>query len=599
MTEQSRQKYTRTHGCNQLSSHNAGEQVVLAGWVNSLRNLGGVVFLDLRDRDGLTQVVVNPEELADAAEDVRQLREESVIQVKGTVRERPENMRNPDMKTGDIEVVASWLKIENLAAPMPFHLEDEEVGEDLRLQYRYLEMRRSGLIDKLRLRHRTSQIVRDYFDTSGFVEVETPILSKSTPEGARDYLVPSRVHEGKFYALPQAPQQYKQLLMASGVEKYFQIARCFRDEDLRADRQPEFTQVDMEMSFVERDDILTEVEGMIQRVMREMLGKEVPLPFPRMDYRDAMARFGTDKPDLRFGLELVEVTEHLRDTSFRVFQKVIDSGGCIKALPLPGSVQLSERRIEDWTRIAGEYGAKGLIWLKFEDEQTIKGPLAKFLTEPEIQAVRAETNAEKGDYVLLVADRREIAESALGRLRMEAAEAGELIPSDRYNFAWIVNFPLLEYDEEQGNYSPMHHPFTSPVKEDLHLLDENPLQTRANAFDIVMNGVELGGGSIRIHDPALQEKMFNVLGMGEEESRKRFGHLLKALGYGTPPHGGIALGLDRFVMLLAGAASIRDVIAFPKTARASCLLTGAPSDAEEAQWRELHIAPRRQQKEKG
>ena len=580
----------RTHGNNELNRSHVDTEVVLSGWINSLRDLGGLVFVDLRDRDGITQLTVDPAAQPELMTRVRKLRDESVITVRGIVQARPENMVNAERPTGAIEVLVLDLFIDNLAAPLPFPLDDPAVSEDLRLRYRYLDMRRSGLGRNLRLRHRLTKLARDYADGQGFIEVETPILSKSTPEGARDYLVPSRVHPGAFYALPQAPQQYKQLLMVGGIEKYFQIARCFRDEDLRADRQPEFTQIDMEMSFVDRADVMTVVEGMISHIMSGITGTAPPTPFPRLSYADAMARFGSDKPDTRFGWELVDVTDALATTDFRVFRSVIDGGGVIKGLAGKGLAQAANKRCVDaWTETVKQFGCKGLVTLKVGAGQALEGQVAKFLTAPEQAALCCRLDAAPGDVLLLAADRPAIVNPALGRLRLEIAAAAGCIPDDMNAFVWVLDFPLLEFDPGEQRYTAVHHPFTSPLDADFDKLRTAPETVRAKAYDIVLNGVELGGGSIRIHDASLQRTMFEVLGIATAEADKRFGHLLEAFSYGAPPHGGIALGLDRFAMLLAKAGSIRDVIAFPKTTRAACLLTDSPSPVGPEQLADLGI----------
>jgi len=583
-------KYKRTHTCSQLNATHIGQQVTLSGWINSSRNLGGLVFIDLRDREGITQLFVNPEQCPQLMETVKDLREEWVITAKGIVNSRPENMINKKMVTGEIEVQVSELVVENPAKPMPYHLDDPNVNEDLRLKYRYLDMRRSVLTKNLMLRHTLTKVVRDYMDDNGFIEVETPILSKSTPEGARDYLVPSRVHQGEFFALPQAPQQYKQLLMVGGIEKYFQIAKCFRDEDLRADRQPEFTQIDLEASFVDQDDIINLVEGMICKVMKKLKGEEIAHPFKRLTHKEAMEKYGSDKPDLRFAMQLVNLTPVFAKSQFKVFQNIVATNGLIKAINAKTlAKETSRKKIDAYTDVAKTYGAKGLAWLKIADDGTVTGQVAKFLSDDEKIAVVQTMQAEPGDLILIVADTAKIANNAMGQLRLKVAEQADMIDKNKNEFCWVTEFPLLDFDEEAQRYVAVHHPFTRPLPEDMALLDTAPEKVRALAYDVVMNGCELGGGSIRIHEEELQQKMFSLLGISNQEATERFGHILNAFAFGAPPHGGLAIGLDRFVMLVVGASSIREVIAFPKTTKAACLMTDSPSLVDAEQLAELKI----------
>ena len=581
----------RTHSCGCLANSDVDESVVLSGWVNSRRDLGGLIFIDIRDRSGVTQLVINPESAPKLAETCRPIREEWVITATGTVRLRPKEMINKKMATGDIEVDVSNLVIENKSKPLPYHLEDPKTGEDLRLKYRYLEMRRTDLGKSLRLRHKIAKTVRDFFDNEDFVEVETPVLSKSTPEGARDYLVPSRVFPGKFFALPQAPQQYKQILMVGGIERYFQIAHCFRDEDLRADRQPEFTQIDVEMSFVRQEDIYEVVEGLIANVFAEIKGIEVARPFPRLTYLEALTKYGSDKPDTRFDMHLRDMSDIIRNSNFKVFKDAIAQGGVVIGMNAKNAERIASRKkIDEWSEVAKLMKAKGLIWLKICEGGEIKSPISKFFNKTELEGIIHHFHGEVGDVILMVADKLPIAAAALGRLRLEIAEQQNLIPKDTYNFLWVHEFPLLDYDDEEKQYTSMHHPFTSPVLDDIEKLEGDPSLVRAQAYDIVLNGVEIGGGSIRIHNPELQKKIFKLLGISESEADSRFGHLLEALSYGAPPHGGLAIGFDRLVMLLAGAQSIRDVIAFPKTTKSSCILTDSPSDVDRNQLGELGIS---------
>ena len=580
----------RTHTCGELRKEDAGQKVTLTGWVNNRRDLGGLIFINLRDREGVTQVFLDPDSGSALMDVGSQIRDEWVITIDGTVRARPDDMVNSKMTTGEVEVMAESITVENKSKPMPFHLEDEKVGEELRLKYRYLDFRRSTISRFMQIRHRLAKIFRDYFDEQGFLEIETPILSKSTPEGARDYLVPSRVHPEHFYALPQAPQQYKQLLMVGGLEKYFQIARCFRDEDLRADRQPEFTQVDVEMSFIEQEDIYELIEGALVRIMKEVKGIDVPTPFPRLDYTEAMSRYGSDKPDTRFEMELVDLSDILAESEFKVFSGTIASGGKVMAINAKGLASVTSRKkIDEMTDVVKSLGAKGLAWGKINEDGTLQCQIAKFLKEEEMDAMLEKLGMEKGDVMLIVADKPYVAQNCLGRLRCDIAEENGLIPQDVYNFLWVINFPLLDQDEEAGQWHAMHHPFTSPCKEDMDKLETDPGSIKAQAYDVVLNGVELGGGSIRIHDPEVQARMFKTLGISDEEVEVQFSHIIDALSYGAPPHGGVALGFDRLVMLMTGAKSLRDVIAFPKTAKASCLMTESPSKVSGEQLEELSI----------
>ena len=586
--------YRTTH-CSSLRKEQIDQTVTLAGWVNSRRDHGGVIFIDLRDREGLTQVVFRPEAHPQVAEASHGLRSEDVIRIVGRVAARLEGAVNANLATGEIEVVASELTVLNKADVPPFPLDDPKVNEDLRLEYRYLDLRTAPMLRNLRLRHRMVKATRDYLDEAGFLEIETPVLSNPTPEGARDFLVPSRLNPGAFYALPQAPQQYKQLLQVAGLEKYFQIARCFRDEDLRADRQPEFTQIDVEASFVTEVEIQTLVEGMLARIFQEARGVTVPTPFPRMTYAEAMNRYGSDKPDLRFGLELVELADIFRESQFKVFRSVADGGGAIKALNAKGSAALlSKEQLKKWEEwVKTEFGAKGLAYIKWSAGGEWESPIVKFFSDTERAALSARMDFAEGDVLFFGADLKlEAVCEVLGRVRLRCAELLGLLAAtkDQLNFLWVVDFPLLAFSAEDNHWVAVHHPFTRPRAEDEPLLAAGDYgKVRAIAYDVVLNGVELGGGSIRIHERELQAKMFEVLGVGPEEQAVKFGHLLRAFSFGAPPHGGIALGLDRLVMLAVGAESIREVIAFPKNNRGVDLMTHSPVEVDFKQLREVHI----------
>ncbi len=581
----------RTHHCGQLRAADVGQKVDLAGWVHVRRDHGGIVFIDLRDREGLTQVVFDPQHNQPSWELAQSLRSEFVVAVEGAVRNRPAGTENAKLPTGGIEVLAHSLEILNPSDTPPFQLDDVgsgQAGEDLRLQYRYLDLRRPPMARNLRLRHKVAKATRDYFDANGFLEVETPILFKSTPEGAREYLVPSRVNPGKFYALPQSPQQFKQMLMVAGVERYFQLAKCFRDEDLRADRQPEFTQIDIEMSFITREGMYAMIEGLLAAVWQAARGEKIPAPFPRMRFIEAMERFGSDKPDTRFGVELVDLTQDFGQSQFRVFRAAIDGGGVVKAINAKGLAKATQGQIDALTETAKSFGAKGLAFIKVEGGEW-KSPIVKFFSDAEKKTLTDKLKIEEGDLILFGADKRETVWEVLGRLRLVVADLLKL-RKEQWNFLWVVDFPLINFDKEANRYLSTHHPFTAPVTEDIPLLDTEPTKVRGQHYDIVLNGVELGGGSIRIHQPELQKKVFEqVLQIPPETAQDRFGYMLQAFRYGAPPHGGIALGFDRLCAILAGSNNIRDVIAFPKTAKAVDLMTNSPSEVEPKQLRDLHI----------
>ncbi|MFD2446176.1 aspartate--tRNA ligase [Bacillus sp. CGMCC 1.16607] len=583
--------FGRTYFCGEVTEKAIGEKIVLKGWVQKRRDLGGLIFIDLRDRTGIVQVVFHPDVSTEALQLAEKIRSEYVLDIEGTVVARQEGTINENLKTGRIEVQATNVTIINEAKTVPFIISDQtDVSEDVRLNYRYLDLRRPVMFETFKMRHQVTKVIRDYLDGEGFLDVETPILTKSTPEGARDYLVPSRVHPGEFYALPQSPQIFKQLLMVGGFERYYQIARCFRDEDLRADRQPEFTQVDIETSFMSQDDIIAMMEDMMTKLMKKVKGLEIAAPFPRMSYTEAMNRYGSDKPDTRFGLELIDASEFAKTSGFKVFAAAVENGGQVKAINVKGSADnYSRKDIDALTEFVARYGAKGLAWLKVE-EDGLKGPIAKFFTEEDQQAIKLLLDASTGDLLLFVADKGNVVADSLGALRLKLGKELNLIDQSKFNFLWITDWPLLEYDAEAGRYFAAHHPFTMPVREDLELLDTDPSKVRAQAYDLVLNGYELGGGSLRIFERHIQEKMFEVLGFTKEEANAQFGFLMEAFEYGTPPHGGIAIGLDRLVMLLAGRTNLRDTIAFPKTASASDLLMEAPSEVSQVQLQDLHLA---------
>lgn len=580
--------FKRTHMCGTLSMEQAGCEVVLNGWIAKQRALGGLIFADLRDKTGIVQITFDdtiPEDVFKAAES---LRSEYCIGVKGIVRERAS--KNPNLATGDIEVLATDLTIYSKSETPPIYIKDDDkVDDNLRLKYRYLDLRKLHMQQNLKFRHQVTKLVRDYFDENGFTEIETPILIKSTPEGARDYLVPSRVNQGNFYALPQSPQLFKQLLMVSGCDRYLQIAKCFRDEDLRADRQPEFTQIDLEMSFVDQDDVISMQEGLLVRIFHELKGIEIQAPFPRMTYDEAMERYGSDKPDTRFGFELKSLNEVVKDTEFKVFADALANGGDVRGICIDGgSAQFSRKDIDKLTEQTKHYGAKGVVWIRIEENE-IKSSVSKFFNQEQLSEIAAVFDAKAGDLILIVADREKVVFDSLGFLRRHIAGLMGLLHDDQFHLLWVTDFPMFEKDDETGELKAMHHPFTNPKAEDIPLLDTEPEKVKADAYDIVLNGVELGGGSIRIHDGELQSKMFKALNLTDEECQEKFGFLLEAFKYGVPPHGGLAYGLDRLVMLLTGSSSIREVMAFPKNQNAQCMVCEAPGKVEDDQLAELGI----------
>ena len=583
-------KEKRSHHCGELTKEQAGAQVVLCGWVSKRRDHGGLIFIDLRDRSGIVQVVADPDTAGSSFKIAEDIRNEYVIKVIGNVRLRDEATINENIATGAIEVVAAEIEVLNTAKTPPFYIQDGiDTDENLRLKYRYLDLRRPEMQKNIILRHKVTKLMRDFLDNNGFLEIETPMLCKSTPEGARDYLVPSRVNPGKFYALPQSPQIFKQLLMVSGFERYFQIARCFRDEDLRADRQPEFTQLDMEMSFVEVDDVLELMEGLISYIFEGALGKKLNVPFRRMTWDEAMDKYGSDKPDLRFDMPLYNVSEAIKGCSFQVFNSVVENGGQVKCINVKGYANIPRRELDGLVKFVGIYGAKGMAWLQFPEEGGVKSSIAKFFTDENIEALKKAAEVEPGDLLLFVADKPSVVAQSLGALRIEMAKRRDLIDPNALSFLWVVDFPMFEYNEEEKRYVAMHHPFTAPRDEDLPLLESDPGKVYAKAYDMVLNGTEIGGGSIRIHRRDVQKAVFSAIGLSDEEAAAKFGFMMNAFTYGAPPHGGLAFGLDRMIMIMAQRDSIRDVIAFPKTQSASDLMTQAPDVVDDKQLRELHI----------
>ena len=578
----------KTHGCGEITKNEVGQEVTIAGWVSAVRDLGGIIFVEVRDRSGLFQLVSDPQKNPEVYDVFQKLRDEFVIKATGKVTIRPEETYNSKLPTGEIEIYPTSLEILSTAQVLPFPLNDDDVKEDIRLKYRYLDIRQEKVLNNLKLRHEIVTTIRNYLNNQKFLEVETPILIKTTPEGARDYLVPSRVHPGKFFALPQSPQIFKQLLMVGGIERYYQIAKCFRDEDLRADRQPEFTQVDMEMSFVEQQDIMDMVEGLLREVFK-LVGYTTPDKLPVITYKEAMDKYGSDRPDLRFGLELFDIADILMESNFEIIKDTLKAGGIVRAIKIPGIAGYSRKELDDLTKLAISFGAKALANIIYLEDGTAKSPVLKFLTEEQAEAIKQRAGAQAGDIIFFVADKPKVTYDVMGRFRLYFGEKLGLINPDAHSLLWVVDFPMFEYSEEDQRYVSVHHPFTMPNLEDIDKMETDPANCRSIAYDIVYNGTELGGGSVRIHSPEIQERVFKALGLSEEEIQEKFEFMINAFKYGTPPHAGLALGLDRVVALLAKTPSIRDVIAFPKNSNAKCLMTDAPAVAAETQLRELHL----------